>query len=67
MDGSEMNHGEFLATQLPEFAAERLAEVFSANDCDLNLTTEKLTQHVVRGRGEHEGKRDRRGWGKKYF
>ncbi|KAL3650714.1 hypothetical protein CASFOL_007117 [Castilleja foliolosa] len=35
---------EFLASQFPGFAAESLAEVYSASGGDLNLTVEMLTQ-----------------------
>ncbi|KAM7276064.1 hypothetical protein ACFE04_017930 [Oxalis oulophora] len=44
MDDPEMNPVEFLASQFPGFAAESLAEVYIANGCDLNLTSEMLTQ-----------------------
>ncbi|XWS17572.1 hypothetical protein CRYUN_Cryun33cG0078700 [Craigia yunnanensis] len=44
IDDTEMNPVDFLASQFPGFAAESLAEVYFANDCDLNLTIEMLTQ-----------------------
>ncbi|KAK9273996.1 hypothetical protein L1049_018810 [Liquidambar formosana] len=44
VDDNEMNPVEFLATQFPGFAAESLAEVYFANQCDLSLTIEMLTQ-----------------------
>uniref|UniRef100_A0A7N0USD2 Smr domain-containing protein n=1 Tax=Kalanchoe fedtschenkoi TaxID=63787 RepID=A0A7N0USD2_KALFE len=40
----QINPLEFLAAQFPGFAVESLAEVFYANQCDLNLTIEMLTQ-----------------------
>ncbi|XP_043810710.1 pentatricopeptide repeat-containing protein At4g33170 [Manihot esculenta] len=44
VDDTDMNPVEFLASQFPGFAAESLAEAYFANGCDLNLTTEMLTQ-----------------------
>lgn len=44
VEENEMNPLEFLAAQFPGFAAESLAEVYFANQCDLNLTIEMLTQ-----------------------
>lgn len=44
VDSSEVNPLEFLAMQFPGFAAESLAEVYFANEGDLNLTIEMLTQ-----------------------
>ncbi|KAE8678721.1 Polyadenylate-binding protein-interacting protein 7 [Hibiscus syriacus] len=44
MDDPVMNPVEFLASQFPELAAENLAKVYFSNGCDLNLTTEMLTQ-----------------------
>ncbi|KAL2525678.1 CTC-interacting domain 7 [Abeliophyllum distichum] len=51
MENSELNPLEFLASQFPGFAAESLAEVYFANEGDLNLTIEMLTQleHQVDG------------------
>uniref|UniRef100_A0A7N0TLE5 Smr domain-containing protein n=1 Tax=Kalanchoe fedtschenkoi TaxID=63787 RepID=A0A7N0TLE5_KALFE len=40
----QINHLEFLAAQFPGFAAESLTEVYYANQYDLNLTIEMLTQ-----------------------
>ncbi|CAM8892313.1 unnamed protein product [Rhodiola kirilowii] len=40
----QINPLEFLAFQFPGFAAESLAEVYYANQCDLNLTIDMLTQ-----------------------
>ncbi|XP_020574847.1 polyadenylate-binding protein-interacting protein 7 [Phalaenopsis equestris] len=44
MEDSAINHVEFLALQFPGFSAGSLAEVYYANNCDLNLTIEILTQ-----------------------
>ncbi|XP_068662099.1 polyadenylate-binding protein-interacting protein 7-like [Aristolochia californica] len=44
LDDNDINPVEFLASQFPGFAAESLADVFYANECDLNLTIEMLTQ-----------------------
>ncbi|KAJ8527096.1 hypothetical protein K7X08_029573 [Anisodus acutangulus] len=41
---ADVNPLEFLASQIPGFAAESLAEVYYANGGDLNLTIEMLTQ-----------------------
>lgn len=46
-DESDMNPLDFLAMQFPGFAAESLAEVYFANECDLNMTVEMLTQLEV--------------------
>ncbi|CAK9170590.1 unnamed protein product [Ilex paraguariensis] len=44
VDSTGMNPVEFLAAQFPGFAAESLAEVYIANNGDLNMTIEMLTQ-----------------------
>ncbi|RVW52277.1 Polyadenylate-binding protein-interacting protein 7 [Vitis vinifera] len=44
VDETDMNPLEFLALQFPGFAAESLTEVYFANECDLNMTIEMLTQ-----------------------
>lgn len=44
VDDNEMSPVDFLVTQFPGFAGESLAEVYFANQCDLNLTIEMLTQ-----------------------
>uniref|UniRef100_A0A5B6ZHM5 Polyadenylate-binding protein-interacting protein 7 n=1 Tax=Davidia involucrata TaxID=16924 RepID=A0A5B6ZHM5_DAVIN len=43
-ESTDMNPLEFLASQFPGFAAESLADVYFANEGDLNLTIEVLTQ-----------------------
>ncbi|KAK4791295.1 hypothetical protein SAY86_031708 [Trapa natans] len=44
VNASETNPLDFLASNFPGFAADSLAEVYYANGCDLNMTTEMLTQ-----------------------
>ncbi|KAA8538720.1 hypothetical protein F0562_028299 [Nyssa sinensis] len=44
VESTGMNPLEFLASQFPGFAAESLAEVYFANEGDLNLTIDMLTQ-----------------------
>ncbi|KAF5445207.1 hypothetical protein F2P56_034274 [Juglans regia] len=44
VEDNDMNPVEFLVSQFPGFATESLAEVYFANECDLNLTIEMITQ-----------------------
>lgn len=44
MEDSAINHVQFLALQFPGFSADRLADLYYANACDLNMTIEILTQ-----------------------
>ncbi|KAG0482727.1 hypothetical protein HPP92_010811 [Vanilla planifolia] len=44
MEDSAINHVEFLALQFLGFSAQSLADIYCANGCDLNMTTEVLTQ-----------------------
>lgn len=47
LNDDQINPLDFLATEFPGFAAESLAEVYYANQCDLNLTMDMLTQLEV--------------------
>ncbi|XP_039124783.1 polyadenylate-binding protein-interacting protein 7-like [Dioscorea cayenensis subsp. rotundata] len=48
-----INAVEFLASQFPGFSAESLAEVYYANDYDLDSTIETLTQLELQVDGSH--------------